>query len=87
MANHTVYPYGTGGSLPSSIGIINDTVTGGVDKALSAEQGKVIGSKLDETFTDVTQDGVFFVDAQFRVGAKITSAGLSAINILTFENL
>lgn len=43
MANKTVYPYGTGGSLPSSIGIINDLMTGGADKALSAEQGKVIG--------------------------------------------
>ena len=87
MANTTVYPFGTEGSLPSSVGIVNDTVTGGVDKALSAEQGKVIGAKLDETFTDVTQDGVFFVDANFRVGARITSDGLSAINILTFEDL
>lgn len=46
MANQTVYPYGTGGSLPSSIGIINDLKTGGADKALSAEQGKVIGEEL-----------------------------------------
>lgn len=42
MANKTVYPYGTGGQLPSSIGIVNDLDTGGVDKALSAEQGKQI---------------------------------------------
>lgn len=40
MANQTVYPYGTGGSLPSSIGIINDLDTGGVSDALSAQQGK-----------------------------------------------
>ena len=46
MANTTVYPYGTGGSLPSSVGIINDLKTGGVDKALSAEQGVVIGDYL-----------------------------------------
>lgn len=46
MANKTVYPYGTGGSLPSSVGIINDLVTGGSDKALSAEQGKIIGSMI-----------------------------------------
>ena len=46
MANKTVYPYGTGGSLPSSIGIINDLKTGGADKALSAEQGKVLGNLL-----------------------------------------
>lgn len=46
MANSTVYPYGTGGSLPSSIGIINDLTTGGVDKALSAQQGVVINGML-----------------------------------------
>lgn len=46
MANKTVYPYGTGGSLPSSIGIINDLETGGADKALSAEQGKVLGEYI-----------------------------------------
>ena len=40
MANQTVYPFGTGGRLPSSIGIINDCTTGGADKALSAEAGK-----------------------------------------------
>lgn len=48
MANKTVYPYGTGGQLPSSIGIINDLTTGGVDKALSAQQGVVIGQRLEE---------------------------------------
>ena len=53
MANQTVYPYGIGGSLPSSIGIINDLITGGADKALSAEQGKVIGQKLNRLL-DVT---------------------------------
>lgn len=47
MANNTVYPYGTGGQLPSGIAIVNDLVTGGADKALSAEQGKVIGEILD----------------------------------------
>ena len=50
MANKTVYPYGTGGSLPSSIGIIDDLKTGGADKALSADQGKVIGNTLDKYF-------------------------------------
>jgi len=46
MANQTVYPYGTGGSLPSSIGIVNDLTTGGADKALSAEAGKELNSEL-----------------------------------------
>lgn len=42
MANQTIYPYGTNGQLPSSIGVINDLTTGGADKALSAEQGKIL---------------------------------------------
>lgn len=50
MANQTVYPYGTGGSLPSSIGIINDCVTGGADKAFSAEQGKYLNQRSVRTF-------------------------------------
>lgn len=40
MANSTIYPYGTGGSLPTGYPIINDLTTGGADKALSAEMGK-----------------------------------------------
>lgn len=46
MANQTIYPYGQDGELPSNIGIVNDLITGGADKALSAEQGKVIGEEL-----------------------------------------
>ena len=46
MANKTVYPFGTGGQLPSNIGIINDLTTGGADKALSAEQGKALNEMV-----------------------------------------
>lgn len=46
MANSTIYPYGVGGQTPSGIGIVNDLVTGGADKALSAQQGVVIGDEL-----------------------------------------
>lgn len=48
MANQTIYPYGTGGSLPASVGIINDLITGGSDKALSAEMGKYLGNLVGE---------------------------------------
>ena len=47
MANQTIYPYGTGGQLPSSIGIINDLTTGGADKALSAEMGKYMKALVE----------------------------------------
>lgn len=53
MANKTVYPYGTGGSLPSSIGIINDRTTGGADKAWSAEQGKLACVQIDKNTEDI----------------------------------
>lgn len=46
MSNTTVYPFGTEGTLPASIGVINDTITGGADKALSAEQGVVLNNRL-----------------------------------------
>lgn len=46
MANNTIYPYGTDGQLPSSIGIINDLTTGGADKALSAEMGVALNDKM-----------------------------------------
>ena len=55
MANKTVYPFGTGGRLPSGVGIIDDLTTGGADKALSAEQGKYIGGKI-EVYDDVVDD-------------------------------
>ena len=49
MANQTIYPYGTGGSLPADVGIVNDLITGGADKALSAEMGKELGDALGKT--------------------------------------
>lgn len=58
MASTTIYPFGTGGSLPSNIGIINDLSTGGADKALAAEQGKVIGDYLFGNPYDVDLSGV-----------------------------
>ena len=71
MANTTIYPFGTGGQLPSSIGIINDLTTGGADKALSAEMGKQLNNKYklvnadDIDFAIADDDGnvlVEFVD-------------------------
>lgn len=74
MANKTVYPFGTGGQLPSSIGIINDLTTGGADKALSAEQGKVLGDKfkVEEDYTRYEYPTIF---GNYSIGASaLTSA-------------
>ena len=48
MANNTVYPYGTGGQLPSSIGLVNDYLTGGSDKALTAQAGKQLADDIQK---------------------------------------
>lgn len=54
MANKTIYPYGTDGQLPSSIGVINDLTTGGADKALSAEMGKEIKRNYLNALDEIT---------------------------------
>lgn len=71
MANTSVYPFGTGGSLPASIGIINDLTTGGVDKALSAEMGKV----LNETIGDTTLRSDYYTLATIVNGEYINLSG------------
>lgn len=76
MANKTVYPYGTGGSLPASIGIINDLTTGGVDKALSAEMGVYIKGVLDGNSSEVAIDLSTFE----RFGYFLASDGRWGIN-------
>lgn len=93
MANQTVYPYGTGGSLPSGIGIINDLKTGGADKALSAEQGKVIGNAfgvstvLTSEFSTLThyKDGYQLKANDEQIGKALddvtTASGASFSNV------
>ena len=56
MANSTVYPYGTGGRLPSSIGLINDLKTGGADKALAAQQGVILSDMITTEILSVSPD-------------------------------
>ncbi len=67
MANTTIYPYGTDGQLPSSIGIINDTTTGGADKALSAEQGKKIGKFGAEAIAEADKIPASFSSAPITI--------------------
>lgn len=84
MANNTIYPYGTGGQLPSGIAIVNDLITGGADKALSAEMGKVLAETVGN---DVVEDGIFFVDEYLNIGAMIDTDGFHAINTPELEDL
>lgn len=46
MANQTVYPYGTGGSLPSGYPIADNLETNSAQQALSAKQGVVLNNKI-----------------------------------------
>ena len=84
MANSTVYPYGTGGHMPSNIGIINDLTTGGANNALSAEMGKYIGHKLSYFDTaECEEEGVLLVDENLNIGVKINDEGFFSVNMLT----
>lgn len=90
MANNTIYPYGTGGQLPSGIAIVNDLTTGGADKALSAEMGKILGELVKEfplDFGDITEDGIYFVDEALNIGARLDDDGITAINSIDVELL
>lgn len=92
MANQTIYPYGPGGQLPSTIGIVDDLVTGGSNQALSAQQGVVLKGLIDAAkipleYATVEEDGIFFVDNYLNIGAKIDTTGLSAFNLITMEDL
>lgn len=69
MANQTVYPYGTDGTLPSSVGIINDLTTGGADKALAAEQGVVLAGELSQL-----KQRVFGVSSLTELPAGVSGA-------------
>ncbi len=88
MANSTVYPYGTNGELPSSIGLINDLVTGGSDKALTAEQGKVLNKKISlvEKHLDVSQllpiGGYIFTNGKFNVSDTYIGVVLSVSDLV-----
>lgn len=88
MANTTVYPYGTGGQLPSSIGLVNDLTTGGVDKALTAEMGKYIGERISYIeIASCQEDGLLLVDENLYIGAKIDGNGFQAANVPTLISL
>lgn len=63
MANTTVYPFGTNGTMPSSVGIVNDLTTGGVNKALSAEMGKVLNGKI---MVSVAKDYIIIQNLSFN---------------------
>lgn len=87
MANQTVYPYGTNGELPSNIGLINDLKTGGVDKALTAEQGKVIGDILfNYTAYDASQMDTLsaYDNKQFKAGSD--QIGKALPNVGTYAS-
>ena len=75
MANQTVYPYGTDGQLPSSIGLINDLSTGGVDKALTAEMGKQLKTDFDNLQGTVGEEQTVDLSSLTRITYTITSSG------------
>ena len=84
MANKAVYPYGTEGKLPSSIGLVNDLKTGGVNNALTAEQGKVIGEAIydNKEFVSDNIPSVSAYDGK-QLKADSTQVGKSLSSVTT----
>lgn len=86
MANKTIYPYGTDGQLPSSIGIVNDLDIGGTGNALSAQQGKMLKYMLTgEWVVDPSnsayehyKDGYQLKAASSVIGLNIDDVGTEA---------
>ena len=88
MANQTIYPYGTDGQLPSSIGLVNDLKTGGVDKALTAEQGKVIGELLIENVSyDSTQMTSIYSGKQLKADSSQIGKTLGQVQTYNDSNV
>ena len=85
MSDITIYPYGTNGELPTSIGLINDLITGGVDKALTAEQGKVIGQILNDQENAVDLSVLQAYDYYMDGDNKYISNSTAKIVILPVE--
>lgn len=81
MANKTIYPYGTDGQLPSSIGVINDVETGGTTDALSAEQGKNLGYNV-QLLVEQLADSAFIGE---RPDLKDVRSALSETVSVTIE--
>ena len=88
MANKTVYPFGTNGTLPGSIAIVNDLKTGGANKALSAEQGKIIGDELFSGLFDATADYTLVTGQSYgSVGSTISTDSNNKYQYIRLENV
>ena len=59
-----------------------------IDLSTYATKAEVdeLEAKVDELFLSVQENGLFFVDSEYNIGAYIDSSGFHAINILTFVN-
>lgn len=76
MANHTVYPYGPGGSLPSGYPIADDLETNSAQQALSARQGVVLDGKIE-----VINDDLYGADRDVQESVNFASESLYQISM------
>ena len=84
MAKSTIYPYGTNGELPSSIGLVNDLTTGGVNKALTAEMGKQLNDDLfggTESFETDISSQFSWTSKKYIVAADPEGTGVVVGNV------
>ena len=82
----------TGSSVDYPFELVNNLTTDDATKALSAAQGVVLGRKIDKlservgalTAAQCSEDGILFVDDNLNIGAKITTDGFFAINLINY---
>lgn len=57
------------------VGLVNDLITGGADKALSAEQGKILNNKINNTYTKNEVDNKLteFISILYPIGSVYIS--------------
>lgn len=71
MASYRISPFGQSGETSGAGGVevVNDMTTGGVDKALSAEQGKVIKVSIDSLQSNIdAMANIAFINGKPRTG-------------------
>jgi hypothetical protein len=82
----------TGSSVDYPFELANNLTTDDPRVALSAAQGVVLGQKIDKlservgalTAAQCSEDGILFVDDNLNIGAKITTDGFFAINLINY---
>lgn len=85
MANHNINPFGTNEVMPNGYPIINDLVTGGANKALSAEMGKQLGLQVLPTWEPFDTSAITEVNAYIAINDGSLGANKWKVNFSGYK--